>query len=224
MSVMAESAEKGVAVTAELRRYLVEHSIAQPLANTGLVDATRQAMDGLAIMQIAEEQGPFLTWLARLIGTECAVEVGTFTGLSALHIAQGLGVEGRLTCFDINEDFVMIGKPFWKQAGVDHLIDVVIGPAATTLTDFHPHRPIDFVFIDADKVGYQTYYELLLPMMRPGGIILFDNALYFGAVLTESKDADATALRTLNNHVANDSRVEAVLLNVGDGLLMARKL
>jgi caffeoyl-CoA O-methyltransferase len=221
---MADSSNKGVAVTAELRSYLVAHSMAQPSVNAELVEATRRAMEGLAIMQIAEEQGPFLTWLARLIGTQCAVEVGTFTGLSALCIAQALGDTGHLTCFDINDDYVCVGRPFWKQAGVDHLIDVVIGPAATTITTFHPDSPIDFVFIDADKDGYRTYYELLLPMMRSGGIILFDNALYFGAVLTDSKDADVTAIKALNDHVANDSRVESVLLNVGDGLLMARKL
>ena len=224
MKVMADSSNKGVAVTAELRSYLVAHSIAQPSVNTDLVEATRQAMEGLAIMQIAEEQGPFLTWLARLIGTRRAVEVGTFTGLSALCIAQALSDEGRLTCFDINDDYVRVGRPFWKQAGVDHLIDVVIGPAAQTIADFHPDCPIDFVFIDADKVGYRTYYELLLPMLRPGGIILFDNALYFGAVLTDSKDADVTAIRELNDHVASDARVESVLLNVGDGLLIVRKL
>lgn len=220
---MADSENKGVAVTAEVRAYLVAHSTAQPPVNAELVEATREAMEGLAIMQIAEEQGPLLTWLARLIGTRRAVEIGTFIGLSALCIAQALDDDGRLTCFDISNEFLDVGRPFWARAGVADRIDVVIGPAAETLRNFRPDGPIDFVFIDADKTGYRTYYETLLPMMRPGGVILFDNALYFGAVLTDSKDADASALRALNAHVAHDPRVDTVLLNVGDGLLMARK-
>jgi caffeoyl-CoA O-methyltransferase len=220
---MADSENKGVAVTAELKAYLVAHSTAQPPVNAELVAATKDAMDGLAIMQIAEEQGPLLTWLARLIGTRRAVEIGTFTGLSALCIAQALDDDGRLTCFDISNEFIDIGRPFWARAGVADKIDVVIGSAAETLKNFQPDSPIDFVFIDADKTGYHNYYETLLPMMRQGGIILFDNALYFGAVLTDSKDADASALRSLNSYVANDPRVDTVLLNVGDGLLMARK-
>lgn len=220
---MADSENKGIAVTAELKAYLVAHSTAQPPVNAELVEATKEAMDGLAIMQIAEEQGPLLTWLARLNGTRRAVEIGTFTGLSALCIAQALDDDGRLTCFDISNEFIDIGRPFWACAGVADKIDVVIGSAAETLKNFQPDSPIDFVFIDADKTGYHNYYETLLPMMRQGGIILFDNALYFGAVLTDSKDADASALRSLNSYVANDPRVDTVLLNVGDGLLMARK-
>jgi caffeoyl-CoA O-methyltransferase len=221
---MADSSDKGVAVTPELRDYLLAHSVPRPEANTELVEATRAAMAGLAIMQIAEEQGPFLTWLARLIGARRAVEVGTFTGLSALSIAQGLGESGKLTCFDINDEFVGVGRPFWEKAGVASRIEVVIGPASQTIATFQPDQLLDFVFIDADKVGYLTYYELLLPLMRPGGLILFDNALYFGAVLTDSPDADVTAIKAVNDRVAHDPRVESVLLNIGDGLLMARKL
>lgn len=221
---MADASSKGVAVTDELRRYLIDHSLTRPDVNAELVEATREAMKGLAIMQIAEEQGPFLTWLARLLGTRRAVEVGTFTGLSALCIAQALDVDGRLTCFDINGEFVDVGRPFWARAGVADRIQVVIGPAAETLPGFRPDGPIDFAFIDADKSGYRTYYETLLPLMRPGGVIAFDNALYFGAVLTDSTDPDVTAIRALNDHVSADPRVETVLLNVGDGLLLARKL
>lgn len=221
---MADPTSKGVAVTPELRRYLVDHSLAQPDINAELVEATKEAMQGLSIMQIAEEQGPFLTWLARLLGTRRAIEIGTFTGLSALCIAQALGHDGRLTCFDINEEFVSVGRPFWERAGVADRIEVVIGPAAETLAGFRPDGPIDFAFIDADKTGYHTYYEILLPLMRPGGVIAFDNSLYFGAVLTDSDDPDTAAIKALNDHVAADPRVETVLLNVGDGLLLARKL
>lgn len=221
---MADSTAKGVAVTPELRSYLLDHSVPQHEAHADLVAATRVALGDLAIMQIAEEQGPFLTWMTRLLGARLAVEVGTFTGLSALCIAEGLAEDGRLTCFDVNEQFVAVGRPFWERAGVADRIDVVIGPAAVTLATFRTDEPIDLAFIDADKPGYRTYYDLILPILRPGGVIVFDNALYFGAVLTDSEDADVRAVQDLNDHVAADPRVETVLVNVGDGLLMARKL
>lgn len=220
---MTDSTAKGVAVTPELRSYLLDHSVPQHEAHADLVAATRVALGDLAIMQIAEEQGPFLTWMTRLLGARRAVEVGTFTGLSAMCIAEGLAEDGRLTCFDVNEQFVAVGRPFWERAGVADRIDVVIGPAAVTLATFRTDEPIDLAFIDADKPGYRTYYDLILPMLRPGGVIVFDNALYFGAVLTDSEDADVRAIRELNDHVAADPRVESVLVNVGDGLLMARR-
>ncbi|MFM7069659.1 MAG: O-methyltransferase [Actinomycetes bacterium] len=220
---MADSSAKGVAVTPELRQYLLDHSIPPSPAHDELVTATRAALGDLAIMQIAQEQGPFLTWLARLIGARYAVEVGTFTGLSALCIAEGLPADGRLTCFDLNADFVDVGRPYWASAGVADRIDVVFGPAADTLTAFAPDSPIDLAFVDADKPGYITYYELLLPMLRPGGVVIFDNSLYFGAVVSDSTDADVVAIRHVNDLVAADPRVDVVLLNVGDGLLMARK-
>lgn len=219
---MADSSSKGVAVTPELRAYLLDHSVPRSTAHDGLVAATREAMGDWAIMQIAEEQGPFLTWLARLLGARRAVEVGTFTGLSALCLAEGLTADGRLTCFDISEEFVAVGRPFWAQAGLAERIDVVIGPAAETLAAFEPDAPLDLAFLDADKGGYLTYYELLVPLMRPGGVILFDNSLYFGEVLKDSADPDVVAIQSVNAHVAADPRVEPVLLNVGDGLLMAR--
>ena len=155
---MADSENKGVAVTAEVRAYLVAHSTAQPPVNAELVEATREAMEGLAIMQIAEEQGPLLTWLARLIGTRRAVEIGTFTGLSALCIAQALDDDGRLTCFDISNEFLDVGRPFWARAGVADRIDVVIGPAAETLRNFRPDGPIDFVFIDPELLQYDEVW------------------------------------------------------------------
>ena len=220
---MANSSSKGVAVTAELREYLLAHSVPGSPARDDLVVATREAMGDWAIMQIAEEQGPFLTWLARLLGARRAVEVGTFTGLSAMCIAEGLAEDGRLTCFDVNDEYVSVGRPYWAQAGVADRIDVVIGPAAETLAEFTTDEPLDLAFLDADKGGYLTYYELLVPLLRPGGVVVFDNSLYFGEVVKDSADPDVLAIRAVNDHVAADPRVDTVLLNVGDGLLMARK-
>jgi caffeoyl-CoA O-methyltransferase len=218
-------ADKGIPMTDDLRAYLVEHSLPRSDVHRELVAVTAEAMGELSGMQIAEEQGPFLTFLARMVGTQLAVEVGTFTGLSALCIADGLSDGGRLHCFDINDEFVSVGRPFWERAGVADRIEVHIGPAAETLAAFRPDRPVDLAFIDADKPGYRTYYERILDLLRPGGLVVVDNALWSGTVVDPSVDDDDTrAIRDLNDLVAADDRVDTVLLNVGDGLLLARRL
>lgn len=216
-------ADKGIPMTDELRSYLLAHSIPRSAVHAELVAATRQAMGDLSIMQIAEEQGPFMTFLTRLVGARRAVEVGTFTGLSALCIAEGLPVDGHLTCFDISNEYVAVGRPFWERAGVEDRIEVVLGPAVETLAAWEPDGPVDLAFIDADKVSYGRYYERLLELLRPGGLVVFDNSLYFGAVLEDRDDDNIRAIQAVNDAVAADDRVDAVLLNVGDGLLLARK-
>lgn len=216
-------ADKGIPMTDELRSYLLAHSIPRSPVHQELVAATREALGDLSLMQIAEEQGPFLTFLARLVGARRAIEVGTFTGLSALCIAEGLTDDGRLTCFDVSDEYVSVGRPFWDRAGVGHRIDVVIGPAVDTLATFDPGGPVDLAFIDADKVSYQRYFDMIMEMLAPGGIIVFDNSLFFGGVLEESNDENTSAIRAVNDAVATDDRVDVVLLNVGDGLLLARK-
>lgn len=216
-------AGKGITVTDELVGYLLEHSIPRSQVHRDLVVATREAMGDRAIMQISPEQGPLLTFLARLIGAREAVEVGTFTGLSALCIAEGLPDDGHLTCFDVSDEYVAVGRPFWERADVAGRIDVVVGPAVETLAAYRPSRPVDLAFIDADKPSYRTYYELVMERLRPGGLIVFDNSLYSGAVLDPTDDANTSAIMEVNDLVAVDDRVDAVLVNVGDGLLMARK-
>ena len=216
-------ADKGIPMTDELRAYLLAHSLPRSEVHAELVAATRQAMGDLSIMQIAEEQGPFMTFLTRLVGARRAVEVGTFTGLSALCIAEGLPADGHLTCFDISDEYVAVGRPFWERAGVGDRIEVVIGPAVETLAAWEPDGPVDLAFIDADKVSYGRYYERLLELLRPGGLVVFDNSLYFGAVLEDRDDDNIRAIQAVNDAVAADDRVDAVLLNVGDGLLLARK-
>lgn len=216
-------AGKGITVTDELIDYLLAHSLPRTDVHRDLVTATREAMGDWSIMQISPEQGPLLTFLARLIGAREAVEVGTFTGLSALCIAEGLGDGGHLTCFDVSDEYVDVGRPFWERAGVAERIDVVIGPARDTLAAFTPPRPLDLAFIDADKPSYGAYFELVLERMAPGGLVVFDNALYSGAVLDPSDDENTRAIMAVNDRVASDDRVDAVLVNVGDGLLMARR-
>ena len=217
-------ANKGIQVTDELQGYMLEHSIPRTDVHRRLVEVTAESLGSTSIMQISPEQGPLLTFLVRLIGAQRAVEIGTFTGLSALCIAEGLPADGRLSCFDISEEWTSVGVPFWNEAGVGDRIELFIGPAAETLVAHTFDTPIDFAFIDADKGGYWTYYELILERMRAGGLMVVDNALYFGAVLdAHHGDANVQAIREFNDLVAGDARVECSLINVGDGLMLIRK-
>lgn len=215
--------EKGITVDGAIRSYLLEHSIARSDVHRRLVAETERAIGDLAIMQIAPEQGPFLTLLARMLGARLIVEVGTFTGLSALCLAEGLADGGRLICHDVSEEWVSIGRPFWVEAGVAGQIEVRIGPASETLGRLDD-TPIDLAFLDADKDGYIDYYEQILPRLRPGGVIVADNTLYFGTVADPANhDANVVAIRAYNDRVAADPRVDACLVNIGDGLMLAHK-
>lgn len=218
---------KGLPFTDELQDYLLEHSMPRSVVHDRLVQVTHDSLGETARMQIAPEQGAFLTLLVRLMGARTAVEIGTFTGLSALCIAEGLPEDGQLTCFDISEHWTSIGIPFWEEAGLADRIELVIGPAAHTLAATPLDRPIDLAFIDADKDGYSLYVDLILDRMRPGGLIVVDNALFGGEVLAaargESVGDNAAAIHAFNEAVAADDRVECSLVNVGDGLLLVRK-
>lgn len=216
-------ADKGIAMTDELRGYLLAHSLPRTDVHRRLVETTNEVVTDWAIMQIAEEQGPFLTFLARLVDARLIVEVGTFTGLSALCLAEGLADGGRVICHDISEEWVSVGRPFWDEAGVADRIEVRIGPASETLAQL-PDEPVGLAFLDADKPGYVGYYETLVPRMAAGGIIVADNTLYFGAVTDPTNNDDnVAAIRAYNDHVAADPRVDACLVNIGDGLMLARK-
>jgi caffeoyl-CoA O-methyltransferase len=218
-------AGKGISMTDELAAYLVAHSDPpRTEVHERLIAATNEAMGDLSIMQVAPEQGPWLTFTAGLLGAQRAVEVGTFTGYSALCIAEGMEAGGRLSCFDVNAEYVDIGRPYWSQAGVADRIEVIIGPAADNLAELDDLDEIDLAFIDADKTGYAGYYEELLPRMRPGGLIVADNTLWSGRVLDHSvADDDTVAIRAYNDMVFADDRVDALLVNVGDGLMLARR-
>lgn len=177
-------------------------------------------------MAISLEQCSFLTFLTAAIGAIHAVEVGTFTGSSALSIARGLPPMGRLTCFDQADDWTGIARHYWKKAGVSDKIELRIGDAATTVSQYEPEHPIDFVFIDANKDGYDLYYESLLPYVRTGGVIVFDNMLRHGEVLDPiaEQTVETQAIDRLNAKLARDPRVQSVLIPVADGLNLCRKL
>ncbi len=181
----------------------------------------------MAVMQIGVDQGAFLALLVRLIGARRALEIGTFTGYSALSVATALPADGRLVCCDISDEWTKIARRYWQEAGVADRIDLRLAPAAETLRgllrDAGPGS-FDFAFIDADKTGYDGYYETCLTLLRPGGLMAFDNTLWSGAVADPSKnDPDTVALRALNVKVRDDPRVTSCLVSIGDGVLLALK-
>lgn len=207
-----------------LRRYVVDHSLREHPAQTALRAATRT--HPRAGMQISPEQGQFMALLVRLIGARRAIEVGVFTGYSALCVALALPDDGRLLACDLTDRDTRIGRPFWQQAGVAHKIDLQLGPALATLDarlaagEAGQH---DFAFIDADKTGYDAYYERCLSLLRPGGLIAVDNTLWGGRVAEPAHDPDTRALQALNQKLHHDPRIDLSLLPLGDGLTLARK-
>ncbi|SCF36859.1 caffeoyl-CoA O-methyltransferase [Micromonospora viridifaciens] len=212
---------KPLPLTPELHAYLVAHGSAPDEIVRELAEETRAALPAEADMQVAPEQAAFLTFLTRLLGVRQAVEVGTFTGLSSLAIARGLAEGGRLTCFDISEEYTGIARRYWTRAGVQDRIELRIGPAADTLRELPRERYLDFAFIDADKVGYPIYWDELVPRMRPGAVIAVDNTLRGGRVLAP-QNADDRAIAAFNDEIMSDVRVDLVMLPIADGVTLAR--
>ncbi len=175
-------------------------------------------------MQIGPDQGALLAFLVQLTNTRHALEIGTFTGYSALAIAKALPTDGRLVCCDVSEEWTAIGRKYWQEAGVAERIELRIAPALETLAELEAKgAQFDFAFIDADKPCYDAYYEFCLRLIRPGGLIAIDNVLWGGAVAKSSDRSEATlALRALNSKISNDSRVDLCLLPIGDGLTLVR--
>jgi predicted O-methyltransferase YrrM len=207
-----------------LHQYLLEHSIREHPAQVALRDATASHPHGG--MQIGPEQGQFMALLVRLMGARKAIEIGVFTGYSALSVALALPEDGSLLACDISDEYTRIGRPFWEQAGVAHKIDLRLAPALETLDAqlvAGGAGSFDFAFIDADKSGYDAYYERCLLLLRSGGLIAIDNTLWSGSVARPSTDADTIALQQLNAKLHADQRVDMSLLPIGDGLTLARK-
>ncbi|MFI2649360.1 O-methyltransferase [Micromonospora fulviviridis] len=214
---------KPLPLTPELHAYLVAHGSAPDEIVRELAEETGAALPAQADMQVAPEQAAFLTFLTRLLGVRQAVEVGTFTGLSSLAIARGLAEGGRLTCFDISEEYTGVARRYWTRAGVQDRIELRIGPAAETLRQLPQERYLDLAFIDADKVGYPVYWDELVPRMRPGAVIAVDNTLRGGRVLAP-QNADDRAIAAFNDEILADVRVEVVMLPIADGVTLARVL
>ena len=215
--------EKFTALTPPLYDYLVRHAPAPDDVLRDLREETA-ALGGIALMQIAIEQGAFLTLLTRAIAARRAVEVGTFTGYSAIAIARGMPADGRLLCCDVSDEWTSIARRYFARAGLAERIDLRIAPALDTLRALPRDPAIDLAFIDADKTSYRAYYDELLPRLRPNGLVLFDNVLWSGAVADSADRSENTeAIRALNDFVAGDERVESVMLPIADGLTIARK-
>jgi O-methyltransferase len=214
-----------LSLTDDIYDYLLAHSLREDDIARGLRETT--AGHEWARMQIAPEQGQFMALLAELIGARNIIEVGTFTGYSALCLARALPADGRLICCDISEEWTAIGIPYWEQAGVRERIDLRIAPGIETLDALLADGgagQFDLAFVDADKTNYANYYARCLQLLRPGGLLLFDNTLWGGAVADAGKqDADTAALRALNDQLHADQRISLSLVPIGDGLSLARK-
>jgi caffeoyl-CoA O-methyltransferase len=207
----------------EIHAYIVSHGTPPDPVQQELIEETRK-LGGISLMQIAPEQGSFMTLLARAIGARHAIEIGTFTGYSALCLARGLPDDGRLIACDVSEEWTSIARRHWEKAGVAGKIDLRIGPASETLRALPEEPAFDLAFIDADKPAYPVYYELILARLRRGGLILVDNVLWMGAVVNpEANDPHTHAIRAFNDAVARDPRVDCAMLAVGDGLTLLRK-
>jgi caffeoyl-CoA O-methyltransferase len=214
---------KSFFLTEDAHAYLVAHGTPPDDIQRSLIEETAK-LGGVANMQIAPEQGTFLTMLTRLIGAENAVEVGTFTGYSSLCIARGLPAGGHLLCCDVSEEWTATAREYWAKAGVDDRIELRIAPGVETLEALPDEANIDFAFIDADKPNYRNYYEALLPRMRRNGVIGVDNVLWGGSVTDpNANDENTRAIKAFNDFVAADERVDVVMLPLADGLTLARK-
>lgn len=212
-------------ITPKLYDYMLSVSSRETALMARLRDETAK-LPG-AGMQIPPMQGQFLAFLVSLIGARRGIEIGTFTGYSALWVASALPDDGKLICCDVNETTTAVARRYWKEAGVDRKIELRLAPALDTLEALLASSgagTFDYVFIDADKENYDAYYERALALVRAGGLIVFDNMLWGGAVANGGKrDADTLALKALNAKLHNDKRIDLSLLYIGDGVTLARK-
>ena len=220
---------KFTALDERLHAYMVEHGARQDEALRRVQEETA-AMGAIAEMQIAPDQGAFMTLLTRAIGAREALEVGTFTGYSAICIARGLPPGGRLVCCEVSEEFAETAARNVEAAGVAERVEIRVGPAVEAIRELPERELFDLVFIDADKPGYGEYYELVLPRTRTGGLILFDNVFANGNIAKPDAEVEehwrenVAALRELNDTLAADDRVDLAMVSIADGLTFARKL
>jgi predicted O-methyltransferase YrrM len=215
-----------IQLTEDLHRYMLSVSLREPEILRRLRQET--ATRPLARMQIAPEQGQFMALLLRLMGARRLIEVGVFTGYSALCCALALPEDGRIIACDINAEWTSVAQRYWREAGVSEKIDLRLAPALGTLDDLLASGAggtFDFAFIDADKENYGNYYERVLQLLRPGGLLAADNVLWSGRVADPAiRDADTVALRAFNEKLLRDERVAISLVPIADGLTLALKL
>lgn len=215
---------KFTTLSPEIFNYVCDNSSGGHIPILDQLRAETEQLGEICEMLIGKDQGIFMSMLVRSINATSAIEVGTFTGYSSTCIALGLPENGRLLCVDQSEEWTRIACRYWKGAGVSEKIELLLGDGREVLGKLSPNETFGFAFIDADKPGYDAYFELLLPHMRPNGVMLFDNMLRNGQVVNPGKDDDdAQALNALNKKLASDPRVDSVLLTVGDGINMCRK-
>jgi caffeoyl-CoA O-methyltransferase len=215
---------RSIGLTREQQAYLIAHT--EPLDEVArqLAQETRELTGRAAGMQVTAEHAQFLTLLARLLNARHAIEVGTFTGMSALAIARGMAPDGRLVCFDISEEYGAIARRSWARAGLTDRIELRVGDAAQLIGALPREPYCDFAFIDADKTAYSTYWNEIVPRLRSGGILAVDNVLWRGSVLDPpADDIDAQAIAKFNDEAIADDRVEVIMLPIGDGVTVARR-
>lgn len=214
-------------LTDQVYEYLLKNTFPESDVAKALREDTHANLT-MAVMQISQEQGAFMKFLVRVIGAQKVIEVGTFTGYSALCVAEALPESGKLVACDISESWTAMARKYWAKAGLSEKIDLHLRPAVETLDELIAHRnteTFDFCFIDADKNNYDAYYERCLKLLRTGGIIGIDNVLWGGRTADSSvNDPDTAALRNLNSKIRTDARVESTMLPIGDGLTLVRKL
>lgn len=212
-------------VTDQVHEYMLGVSLREPKVLQQLREETANLEEGG--MQLSPEQGQFMRFLVRMLGAKRTLEVGVFTGYSSLSVAFGLPDDGQIVACDVSEQYTSIARRYWQAAGMDHKIQLHLGPAANTLDNLIQAghlNSFDFAFIDADKENYARYYEQCLQLVRRGGVIGIDNTLWGGTLVDESQQDDSTnAIRALNKKLHADDRVELSLVPIGDGFTLARK-
>jgi predicted O-methyltransferase YrrM len=217
---------KHLPLTDALIEYAIDVGVREHPAQRKCREGTA-GMGRVSIMQIAPEQGAFMGMIARLMGAKRYIEVGTFTGYSALSVALAMADDGHVDALDISDEYMAVARGYWKEAGQAHKITGHVAPALATMERLLKEggaNAYDFAFIDADKSSYDAYYEMMLKLVRPGGLIAIDNVLWFGRIIDAADtSADTMALKALNAKIKGDGRVDTVLLPFADGIFMCRK-
>ncbi len=215
---------RSMSLSPDIYRYLLEHAVREP----AVLERLRTVTAGMrgAEMQVSPEQGQFMGLLVRLIGARRCIELGTYTGYSSLALALALPPDGRIVTCDVSEEWTGVARQFWREAGVEARVDLRLKPALRTLDELERSEgrgAFDFAFLDADKPNYIAYYEKLLTLVRPGGLIAADNTLFVaGASIVGHDSVPARALREFNDHVHHDERVDLAMVPIGEGLTLLR--